>query len=130
MLCGLYRLGEVELPFEVETLGVVRDADAPEAAGTATLWRGVVRLACQMHGRGKVLVTTRPDAIGAKAKDANDLLRMVGVDKVKALMATAQKIPPFSEFERGPSSRRHARSTTQIRQWSRPHRCAARVAKN
>jgi putative DNA primase/helicase len=101
VLCGLYRLGRVELPFETETAAVVRDADAPEAAGTTTLWRGVVRLACQMHSRGRLLVTTRPDAIEAKAKDANDLLRMGGVDKVKALIASAQTIPPFTEFERG-----------------------------
>lgn len=100
VLCGLYRLGKVALPFEVETVAVVRDADAPEAAGTATLWRGVVRLACQLHSQAKLLVTTRPDAIGAKAKDVNDLIRMFGVEKVQALMASAERIPPFTEFER------------------------------
>jgi hypothetical protein len=64
------------------------------------LWRGVVRLACQLHSQAKLLVTTRPDAIGAKAKDANDLIRLFGVDRVQALMASAQRIPPFSEIER------------------------------
>ena len=104
-LCGLGRLGRVDLPFEVETVAVVRDADGPEANGTATLWRGVVRLICKLHSQGKVLVTTRPDVVGHPApnkpiKDANDLLRYHGVEKVKALMESAQRIPPFSEFER------------------------------
>jgi N6-adenosine-specific RNA methylase IME4 len=102
VLCGLARLGKPTLPFEVATVAIVRDADAPEAAGTAMLWRGVVRLACQLHSQGKVLVTTRPDVIcpAKPSKDANDLLKHHGVKKVKALMESAQRIPPFSEFER------------------------------
>lgn len=105
VLCGLSRLGKVSLPFEIETVTVVRDADEPESNGTVALWRGVVRLACQMHSQIKILVTTRPDAVcpsepNKKVKDANDLLRHYGIEQVRGLMATAQRIPPFSEFER------------------------------
>jgi putative DNA primase/helicase len=103
--CGLYRLGKPELPFNTETVAVVRDADAPEGPATVALWKGVVRLACQMHGQGEVLVTTRPDAVRPSEpqrpiKDANDLLRHHGVAAVKALMASAHKAPPFPEVER------------------------------
>jgi putative DNA primase/helicase len=64
-----------------------------------------VRLLCQMHSQGKGLVTTRPDAIcpaelNKPSKDANDVLQHHGVEAVQALMASAQRIPPFSEFER------------------------------
>jgi putative DNA primase/helicase len=100
-LCGLARLGKVVMPFEVESVVVVRDADPPESPATASLWRGVTKLACQLPGRGKLCMTARPDtvALAPPHKDANDLLSQ-GVDKVDSLVRTASRTPLITEFER------------------------------
>ena len=73
-LLGLSQLGKVELPYGVDQVVVVRDADEPGSAADQTLWRGVARLFGQA---AKVRITARPEAIAGETdkslKDINDL---------------------------------------------------------
>ena len=73
-MLGLSRLGKVELPYDVDQVVVVRDADEPGSPADQTLWRGVARLFGQA---AKVRITARPEAIAGETdespKDINDL---------------------------------------------------------